>query len=294
MSGVPVWYLILFIPRPPIAHSTRYCPTARNVQSSTKITADLSTSLWALLYQTIGGAIIVPLYLIAFTYTTSRSPHLQLPASSSVPYSKATTLFPAVIIGFLLPTALMFYPFGNIDWTMLATALWQPSPIIVNIIWVLLSALTPNPTSASSRGANTSTSKRHVKAAYVLSGILSAISHLTTLYLCVTGIYPDVTFKSIFGTTPPPSGAPFDDSVHFVFQVDYLVIFIATTVWCFQAMSEARARTSSQASLVKKVQQAVMLLLGVVAIGPAATLSAVWYWREDKFGLAGGAAVKME
>ena len=216
-----------------------------------------------MLYQTVGGAVIVPLYLLTFTYTSSRTAYLD--KVSIVRSTSSRTLIPAVILGYLLPTALMFYPFQDLDYTMFATALWQPSPILVNIVWILLASIT----SSGSKAGN-------VLNAYLMSGLLAAASHLVVLYQAFSSSCPDVTVTSIFIPIERTT-APFEEAVHFIFQIDYLLIFIATSIWCIQTILALQTRLGRNATVL-----ILAVLLGVPTIGPAATLSGVWYWREKK------------
>jgi hypothetical protein len=50
--------------------------------------------------------VIIPLYLIAHTYSS---------APNHLPSTKAETFLPAVIIGYYLPTALIYHPYENVE-----------------------------------------------------------------------------------------------------------------------------------------------------------------------------------
>ncbi len=169
----------------------------------------------------------------------------------------------------------MYVPFGNINWSMIATAIWQPSPIMVNILWTFMSALISNGNEATKPK-----STAHVKTALVVTGLVTAIGHLSALYLCTARIYPDVTFTSIF-VPIQRTIMPFEDATHFIFQIDYAIIFIATTIWCFQSISDVE-RFINGGGFPESWKTLTTVLSAAVIVGPAATLSAVWYWRENK------------
>jgi hypothetical protein len=224
-----------------------------------------SLSLWAILFQTIGGAVILPLYIMAHTYITSKT--LTSSADQSIPPSQSRSLLPAAALGLLLPTAMMFYPFSNIDHTMLATAFWQPSPIYVNILWIIFATFTSGQGSA----------KQSIRTAYILSGLISLVSHQTTVFLCL--ISPELSLSAIF-LPQQRANMSFDSAIHFFFQIDYLIIFISTTIWAFQNIMDVKRVTGG--GTTGGVSTVLGLVVGAIAIGPAATLSAVWYWREER------------
>jgi hypothetical protein len=172
----------------------------------------------------------------------------------------------------------MFYPFNNPDLTMIATAVWQPSPIFVNIIWAILSTIVGETPATNSASGSKTTVKRYFFLAYIGAGLIGAISHISTLYACLSPAYPDITFRSIF-LPVERMALPFDEAVHFIFQIDYLIIFISTTVWCLQVSSEAQGTGNRSGGVMGRV---LKLIAGVAAIGPAATLSAVWHMRENR------------
>lgn len=223
-----------------------------------------STSLWASLYQTVGGAVVIPLYFIAHSLTFNKPTGARLD-----PTNWAKTLLPSIILGYLLPTALMYYPFANIEHTMLATAFWQPSPVLVNITWFILSRF------ASSVGSPTP----HLKAAIAIVGLIAAAGHVGTLYACISDRYPSVTLSSIFLPTVGSSPS-FEAATHFIFQIDYAVIFAATSVWCAQTFAEDRARAGKKQG--SALVDAVNVLLSTAVVGPGATLAWVWYGRQGK------------
>lgn len=83
--------------------------------------------MWALLYQTAGGAVIIPLYYLASMIPSSRASYWS-PTARAVSISYARALLPSLFVGFLIPTALIYMPYGNLSTTQGYVALWQPSP----------------------------------------------------------------------------------------------------------------------------------------------------------------------
>lgn len=58
-----------------------------------------------------------------------------------------------------------------------------------------------------------------------------------------------------------------------LFQIDYLAIFAATTLWAFQIRARDRAQMGKQGSGIK---DAVVMAISTAILGPGATLAAVW------------------
>jgi hypothetical protein len=173
-----------------------------------------------------------------------------------------------MLLGYLLPTAAMYYPFSNVDHTMLASAIWQPSPILVNLLWAFFSSM-----SSSTKGG-----QDYIRVTLIASAILSTFSHIATTYICYTS--SDLTYGSVF--LPIDNGSlSFESAIHYIFQVDFLFVQIATTVWCFQSLVNVNASTPGIRP-ISPARAACFIVGGAVAVGPAATLSAVWYWREGQ------------
>jgi hypothetical protein len=71
----------------------------------------------------------------------------------------------------------------------------------------------------------------------------------------------------------------------FIFQIEYLVTFLATSIWCLQVCLGGRRASGTGLGLGKAV------VLGGVSlglIGPGALICTAWYWREAGVGLEGG------
>lgn len=230
-----------------------------------------------MLYQTIGGAVIVPLYLVAFTWKSASAGYWA--RTRSLPLDKAKTLLPAVFFGYLLPTLLVYYPFSDIDSTMIVVAFWQSTPIVVNLLWYGFSSLI-----SSESGLDANADLRHVSRALLAPVILCSAAHGYVLYRCLSPNDPNVTLTSVF-LPRQWAGMQFDEAVHFIFQVDYSVIFLATTIWSIQSVIDVKRWADED---VSAIGASILTLLGASISGPAATLCAVWYWRESKLASPGG------
>ena len=69
------------------------------------------------------------------------------------------------------------------------------------------------------------------------------------------------------------------EAMHFIFQVDWVVIFAASLVWCVQAIWDLRLMGKTDVGVGKGI---MMVALGSLLLGPGAVIALVWLWREDK------------
>lgn len=240
-----------------------------------------STSLWALFYQTIGGAIIIPLYYL-FYMRESSSADYYTPASVQVPAPYAKALLPSLVLGYLLPTLAMFAPFPGGDTDLRLTqgliAFWQITPLVVNLLLVLFS------TAYSKSGPSTREKSprppledggKHLNRLYLTLLLLSSATHILILGICLSS--PQLSLSSIFFLVPLPHRLTLTGGLHTIFQADFLIIFAAALAGAFLAMSDLKRISRTDLSLW---EVAGGMLLGTVVVGPGATLVEVWWVRE--------------
>ncbi|OQV04581.1 hypothetical protein CLAIMM_09441 [Cladophialophora immunda] len=242
------------------------------------------TSIYALFYQTVGGAIIVPIYYLAYLYDTSSNQYWTKPRRVPLPYAKA--LLPAVVIGYLIPTILMFLPYSAPDlWTTQAmVAFWQPSPWYVDGLLWLLPKFYPGGASTTHARAKQEKASGHddigyLNTVYMVSFAVAALSHVAVMSTCLLSSNPQHSFQHMF---LPPSAdgvhASLVQGIHGIFQADYWIIFAASVAWAYLAIWDLK-----RAGLKRDVGLGAALaamVLGCVVLGPAATVTLVWWWRE--------------
>ncbi|EXJ70237.1 uncharacterized protein A1O5_06305 [Cladophialophora psammophila CBS 110553] len=251
------------------------------------------TTVYALFYQTVGGAIIVPIYYLAYLYDTSSSNYWTKSRHVSLPYAKA--LLPSLVIGYLIPTALMFLPYSAPDlWTTQAmVALWQPCPGYVDALLWLLSKVYSHAGSSQGHAAAAAQQAKHEKASstqeaddvrylntvYTVSFAVAALSHVAVVLTCLFSSDSQHSFEHMF--LPPSAGEvqlSLVQGIHGIFQADFWIIFAASAVWAYLAIWDLK-----RVGLKKDINLGtalVGLVLGCVALGPAATITLVWWWRE--------------
>jgi hypothetical protein len=242
------------------------------------------TPVYALFYQTVGGAIIIPIYYLAWLWETSDNAYWTKPRQ--VPLSYARAILPAVLVGFLLPTILLYLPYSAPDmWTTQAMIiLWQPSPWFVDILtWTLSKLFSDKSTAHSTVTTGTRAADlsflRNIYAAAIL---VTTSMHFWIVYLCTFSPNPEHSFRRLFlhPTGYRPVEMSLAQGLHAIFQADFWIIFAASVAWAYLAVLDLqRVGIAKNTSLVG---MAVSMMLGSLVIGPGAVVAAVWWWREGR------------
>ncbi|EXJ92529.1 hypothetical protein A1O3_01081 [Capronia epimyces CBS 606.96] len=236
------------------------------------------TSIWALFYQTVGGAIIVPLYYLAYLWDSADSQYWSA-ESRQVPVSYAKALLPALLLGYLVPTTLMFLPYSDSDlWTTQAMiALWQPSPWFVNAILWILSTFYGSMDSQTAGQESSLRDMKYLDSTYMVVFLVSVISHFGTVLVCLLSDDPQHSFSHAFVPHVRHVEPNLTEGLHAIFQYDFWIIFAASLLWIWLAVWDLKRVGKTNASLSRA---ALLILFGTIAVGPAATIVGVWYWRE--------------
>ncbi|KAH7026221.1 uncharacterized protein B0I36DRAFT_155436 [Microdochium trichocladiopsis] len=275
-------------------------------------------ALWAVFYQTVGGNLIVPLWFAVDLMTSNDANGLFTPSATAastkrdVPLPYAQFILPATILGYLLPTALLYVPWGwSHEVNQLLAALWQPAPMFVSLFLVLfagaaksLAVTTSARTTAHAGGfpngrdvpprenlpegdATPPDDVFYLKTYYLMVGMLCFVVHAYVLYQIHTDGYlaTDTGSHVTWGSVFVPSQAAWKDSVHaglhYIFQWDAIGIFGTSWTWsCVKAWDVLRVTPGQSGGEV--VKTVLLITVANVVIGPGAALMAVWYWRENK------------
>jgi len=228
------------------------------------------------LYQCLGAAIVLPLYFAMFTWASSKPGYFT--SGREVPTAKV--LLPSLILGYVIPTALMFFPFpfGSdlIAYQNLA-AFWQPAPLYPNLL-VFLFSLAPG-LGSKQQLARKDADVSHLKLVYLLAGIVSMASHVGLIYVCsVPG-----SGLSLSTVLLPDEALRMKDMANgllWIFQWDFIGTFSAALLWSWLSVVEV-GQVAGQKATGGVVAVGTIGLLTVLG-GPGAALAAVWLWREGK------------
>ena len=202
--------------------------------------------------------------------------------------SYAKALLPALAIGYLVPTIILFWPWKDINTVQLVIALWQPAPLFP----ILLLAVLPKILSSSStKIATGDDSTAQLRRLYAFTGLVTACVHIGVLYAVYTSSNPEVSFERVFipvivrGRIDPSKG------LAFIFQIDFWIIFGASLLWAWQAVFDLRLIGVTNAS---PLQAAILILITSVVLGPGAAICGVWYWREGVLALRSAKGYKKQ
>ncbi|KAI7208543.1 hypothetical protein KC333_g9100 [Hortaea werneckii] len=144
------------------------------------------TSLWALAYQTVGGAIILALYGLAFVTVIAKceggASRLTDPIVRGPSNAYAEALLPSLVLGYLLPTGLIYLPYDDWSLTQAFIAAWQPAPLFVNLLLVVFTwAYTDGAGDTLHSIVSTSGGLKELKQVYALAFLVAAAAHWALL-----------------------------------------------------------------------------------------------------------------
>ncbi|VUC20400.1 unnamed protein product [Clonostachys rosea] len=206
------------------------------------------------------------------------------------------SLVPALTLGYVVPSVLMMTP-TNVsawqDWT----ALWQFAPPMVPILATVFSAglrwwrnLGRNKTEEEKKqeakeerlAIYNDDDVAGLKSAYSYATLIQATSHLVTMAYIYT--HPDLSFGKIFCGLPNPFEKNWNlpdraTEVGLFFKYDMLLSMSALaahglySIW--QLRRDGYVRTQDA------VKAAIATVFGNIIVGPGATLTSLWSWRES-------------
>ncbi|KAF3765745.1 hypothetical protein M406DRAFT_351140 [Cryphonectria parasitica EP155] len=202
---------------------------------------------WAIFYQTVAGAAVVPWYYAAWVFSSaSEQPHKE---SDEVPMNKAKIILPSAVFFYLLPTLVMYLPQSDPWLKQGVIAYWQVSPVVVSMAIPLLSVLVNDRTS---KGLSVA---RHLQRTYVVAFGVSALVHFYVLLSCYSSLDPQVSLYRVF----VPERRLWKDSLttglHYIFQWDWWAVYAACLlgpgaamagVWSWKEDFEQGPRTKTR------------------------------------------------
>lgn len=260
--------------------------TVEGFRPRNKWTLLATPSLWAVLYQLRGIGLIAPLYYASSTYVSSGMIYFS-PSSRTLPESTARALLPAMILGFAVPTIMLFFPLADaLNTRQIFIAMWQPAPIYVVILTQIFSHViksigsgTPAKTDSAAVESKSNDSNRdipYLQTLYTVVGGVSACFHVALL-LSWAALGTNFITRAFIPSAAFAQVATIADGVFIFFQNDFLLVAAATLLWCLASVWDLYRLGVSNVSWQVTLAS---LILGSVAIGPGATVAAVWYWRE--------------
>ncbi|KAJ5112244.1 hypothetical protein N7532_000289 [Penicillium argentinense] len=253
--------------------------TVEGYRRKNRWTAIASPSIWGILYQLRGIGCIAPIYFAFSMFTSRKSTFLLLPGRE---VSAARFILPALIVGYIVPTVLLFFPFNNPETRQGIIAFWQPAPVLVSCFTYVFAGIEEATKKAS--GCKKSTSENsisHLRTIYQTTGVIAACVHLSVVTGCL--ISGDLSLTRLF--IPRDSFGQVGrlvDGVLIFFQNDFLLVTVASFLWSLVNISDLYRSGLSNVNWRTGV---CALFAGFVFIGPGATVAALWFLREEAIGL---------
>lgn len=222
----------------------------------------------------------MPLYYAVYSFV-SESETYWWPLTRQVPIRYADSMIWAVLIGYALPTVVLFVPWDDPFTLQNVESFWQISPMLVPFLCTTIAFFHPSQRTTAAQQPRQMNEAfvdlNPLKRLYLIIGILGLLFHV---YCVIKVIYdPELALSSVFWPDFATQEKTLGEGVRFMFLIDLWALEIATYVWSCQAVWDLKRVGRTSANIPKA---AALIAVGTVFLGPGATLSAVWYWRETK------------
>lgn len=189
----------------------------------------------------------------------------------------AKFILPAIIIGFMVPTALLFFPFKDLGIRQVIIAAWQPAPVLISCltyVFAKFAGIFKGLSAPSQKG--THDDKPYLRGIYQTTGAIAACMHASVMIRCF--ISDEISLIGLL--IPSDSFAPVNtlaEGVFVFFQNDFLLVTIASFLWALVNIADIHRSGLSDVHWTRALGY---LIAGSVFIGPGATIAALWFWRE--------------
>jgi hypothetical protein len=170
----------------------------------------------------------------------------------------------------------MYIPF-ELNTTQGFVAFWQITPLVVNML-LFNPASVDEQRAATRKGASsTQDDVKYLNYLYIISGVVSALVHIGTMFVSLTSTDPQLSFANAILRVPASDQMSMSQALHYIFQADFWIIFAAAVAGAYITLWDLKRIGKTDLSLVKT---AAGIALAVVLVGPGATVAGVWYIRE--------------
>ncbi|KAF2031376.1 hypothetical protein EK21DRAFT_63224 [Setomelanomma holmii] len=238
------------------------------------------TALFAFLYQNIGGAVVIPIWMLLFHRLSGQNTYFHTGRTVPLPYARL--ILPSTILLYLLPSLAIFYPGNSIDTLQTILAWWQVTPIFVNVpLWFASPFISSAPATGKAKEADTG----YLKAIYYTIFLISTASHWVTIFFVTSSENPDMSLLRVFVPSPARWLISYDNGLLWIFQWDWIICALMYLVPAFVAICDLQRLLPDldTDSLSDRMQMAVYIVLALTVLGgPGAAISGVWGWREEQ------------
>ncbi|KAL6415594.1 FAD binding domain-containing protein [Ilyonectria robusta] len=228
-------------------------------------------------YQLVGIGKVAPVYFAISLFTTSRAVYTR-PTGRPIPSSVAHALLPALCLGYVLPTALMFIQYEDSVVQQNAIAFWQPSPVYVSVLTWTFSRFFQHISPAKSLDWEMYEKRdlAPLEAGYALSFFATAITHICTMVY--VRYSPSVSISQAFFNLPTVASMGINNDIDGFWKYDLLLCFGTVAMWCLYSVYELRRL--GYVTTQKAISAGMAIFAGEILVGPGATYAGLWAWRE--------------
>ncbi|KAH7074440.1 hypothetical protein BKA63DRAFT_513030 [Paraphoma chrysanthemicola] len=207
-----------------------------------------------------------------------------------VPKATARALLPAVYLGYLVPTILLFVPSIPVSIKQDLVLEWQFTAILVSILLLAIAKVYAKFDPASIYDIYTLDDVPYLVTAYKFTFVFSVAYHAMFLaFVLVAGGHPVLSFTRLFvpSYNSPEQFPDSQETAMFTFlKLDFLFTFLAMVLYGLYSIYELRYKGLAT---TKQVLLACALFIPAqVVVGPGAAVTALWWWRELCMAKLGG------
>ncbi|KAK3652918.1 hypothetical protein LTR56_004866 [Elasticomyces elasticus] len=237
-------------------------------------------TIWYPVFQFMGIGIVMPLYYATYSLV-SESESYWWPLTREVPIQYADSITWAVILGYTIPTIVLFVPWNDLFTLQNVESFWQISPMLVPLLCTILAFFHPSQRNGAAQQPCTAKGSFHdlysLKRLYNIAGVGGALFHI----YCVGKVIhdPELTLSSIFWPDCSTQEKTLGEGVKFMFLIDLWALELATYIWSCQAVWDLKRVARTDAGIPRAM---ALIAVGTVILGPGAAICAVWYWRETR------------
>lgn len=242
-----------------------------------------SPSIWLTLAQLFGLGLTLPFYVLAFFLSSSQTAYW-MPAERFVPERFSRSVLPALVLGFLAPSALMITPLvypGAREYIQQIIAFWQVTPVLASWLAEAITRFLPSSAAGDKRRPledYAGLDIPHLNRLYGVVFFVAASTHAAVMLAVVWVVRVSVAGIFLPHQTVGPV-ASILEGVSIFIKYDLLLTVAATFVWCVINLMEMKRVGLIEGSTLKRTG---WLLAGCAAVGPGAVLVGLWKWRERK------------
>lgn len=250
--------------------------------------------LFLLAAQVKGMCMVAPVYFLLSAMGAS-----QTPVDRPVPFEVAQSLRPALVLGFIIPSTLMLAATsicessGWWDWSVV----FQASPTLFSALTAVLSYVIGewqrfhHPMSEEEKSKNIQWYETRdiplLRGTYDLVFTIQAAVHLATL--AYSYAHPGLSIASVFFELPDSySSLSVSQKVFAAVKYDFFIAQLA--VAAYSLWTVWGLRTQGYINSITALKAAGALAVGQATVGPGATWTGLWSWREDLIAKLGAQA----